>query len=216
MRKFLDRFISGSMHKTGTSATTADDAGFYSTMYMDRPGFETSRGGGWAARARTIGAENADRERALALLARAWGGDRFMSILGVEERSRLGQYLEFVIVPPGRELIAQDEQGDYALIVLDGVVAVDRVQPWGTRSRLAEAREGDVLGEMALLDAGHRVSSCTSLSRCVLAVLLPQRLDELMMIEPRLAAAVLASIGKRLSLRLRHVSARLGAALSSD
>ena len=68
----------------------------------------------------------------------------------------------------------------------------------------------------ALLDAGHRVSSCTSLSRCILAVLLPQRLDELMLIEPRLAAALLASIGKRLSLRLRHVSARLGAALSAD
>jgi CRP-like cAMP-binding protein len=215
MKKFLDRFIAGSLHKGLPAAHGADDAGFYSTVFLDRPGFEASRSG-WTSRARIIGAETTDRERGLSLLSRAWAADRFMTVLGADERARLGHYLDFVFVPPGRELIAQDEQGDYALVVLDGVVAVDRIQPWGARVRLAEAREGDVLGEMALLDAGHRVSSCTSLSRCILAVLLPQRLDELMLIEPRLAAALLASIGKRLSLRLRHVSARLGAALSAD
>ena len=32
---------------------------------------------------------------------------------------------------PTRKVIGQDEQGDYMLIVLDGTVAVDRVQPWG-------------------------------------------------------------------------------------
>lgn len=216
MKKFLDRFISGNLGKGLTHGHGADDAGFFSTMYMDRPPTVEAGRGGWAARARIIGAENTDRDRALALLARAWGSDRFMSVLSIEERARLAHYLDFVFVPPGRELIVQDEQGDYALIVLDGVVAVDRIQPWGARSRLAEARDGDVLGEMSLLDAGQRVSSCTSLTRCVLAVLQPQRLDELMLIEPRLAAAVLASIGRRLSLRLRQVSARLGAALSAD
>ncbi|MCV4785581.1 cyclic nucleotide-binding domain-containing protein, partial [Escherichia coli] len=73
--------------------------------------------------------------------------------------------------PPGQEIIGQDEQGDYMLIVLEGTVAVDRVQPWGGRARLAEARPGDMLGEMSLLDAGARFSACKTLTPCVLAVL---------------------------------------------
>ena len=50
------------------------------------------------------------------------------------------------------------------VIVLDGTIAVDRVQPWGERLRLAEARPGDILGEMSLLDSGMRFSVCTSLT----------------------------------------------------
>jgi CRP-like cAMP-binding protein len=102
------------------------------------------------------------------------------------------------------------------LIVLEGTLAVDRVQPWGGRARLAEARAGDMLGEMSLLDAGTRFSACTTLTPCTLAVVDAQRLDEMIMNEPRLGLALLASLSRRLSLRLRQVSARLSALLSSN
>ena len=67
---------------------------------------------------------------------------------------------------------------------------------------------------MSLLDAGARFSACTTLTPCVLAVLEAHRLDELMAGEPRLALALLTSLARRLSLRLRQVSARLSALLS--
>jgi len=102
------------------------------------------------------------------------------------------------------------------LIVLEGVLSVDRGQPWGGKARLAEAHAGDMLGEMSLLDAGARFSSCTSLSACTLAVVDARRLDEMITREPRLGVALLASLSRRLSLRLRQVSARLSALLSEN
>ena len=111
-------------------------------------------------------------------------------------------------------MIGQNEQGDYLLILLDGRIAVDRVLDRSHRSRLAEVGAGDFLGEMSLLDAGARFSACTTLTPCVLAVLEAHRLDDMMAGEPRLALALLTSLARRLSLRLRQVSARLSALLS--
>jgi CRP/FNR family transcriptional regulator, cyclic AMP receptor protein len=113
-------------------------------------------------------------------------------------------------------VIGQDEQGDFLLIVLDGTVAVERVQPWGAKARLGESRAGDVLGEMSLLDAGARFSACTTLTSTKFAVLGAAALDRMMQHEPRLAAALLAWLARRLSLRLRQVSARLSALLTRE
>jgi len=102
------------------------------------------------------------------------------------------------------------------LIVLDGTLSVDRGQPWGSKARLAEAHAGDMLGEMSLLDAGARFSSCVTVTPCILAVVEAKRLDEMIGREPRLSVALLASLSRRLSLRLRQVSARLSALLSEN
>ena len=98
--------------------------------------------------------------------------------------------------------------------VAGALVCVGSSSTIGGRARLAEARAGDMLGEMSVLDAGSRFSACTTLTPCVVAVLDAQRLDEMMAAEPRLAMALLASLARRLSLRLRQVSARLSALLS--
>ena len=45
---------------------------------------------------------------------------------------------------------------------------MDRVQPCGC-ARLGEARVGDLLGEMSLLDAGDTVPPCRTLTPCVVA-----------------------------------------------
>ena len=128
----------------------------------------------------------------------------------------MSQYLEFVQVPMGQEVIGQDELGDYMVVVLDGALSVDRGQPWGGKARLAEAHAGDMLGEMSLLDAGARFSSCVTLTPCTFAVVDAKRLDEMITQAPRLGVALLASLSRRLSLRLRQVSARLSALLSQN
>jgi CRP/FNR family cyclic AMP-dependent transcriptional regulator len=201
-------------------ASTADetgsaDSGFFSTQFSER-GEEVQALATWAARAKEVGAQPLERKAAEPLFAKLWGADRYVAALSPDELLRMSQYLQFVTVPANQEVIGQDEQGDYMLIVLDGALAVDRVQPWGGRARLAEARAGDMLGEMSLLDAGARFSACTTLTPCTLAVVDAQRLDEMIMFEPRLGLALLASLSRRLSLRLRQVSARLSALLSSN
>jgi CRP/FNR family cyclic AMP-dependent transcriptional regulator len=215
MKRLFDRFVMNPATRPGEAPaepTRADDEGFFATQFMDRP--DRARvNSAWNARALAVGAQALEPEAGLAMLIKNWGRDALFASLSPEELRKLLDHLDFVTVPPGRELIIQDEKGDYALVVLEGLVAVDRVQPTGGRARLAEAREGDVLGEMSLLDAGARFASCLTLSRCSLAVLTNTALDELAIEEPRLGMAMMTSVARRLSLRMRQLSARLGALL---
>lgn len=174
---------------------------------------ESIRIADWSARARAIRAQPVDAEGGRQAFLECWGADRHLVSLTAEERARLADYFEFVRVPAAQEVIGQDEQGDYLIVVLEGTMSVDRVLPEG-RARLAEAHAGDLLGEMSLLDAGARFSACSTVTPVLLAVLQAGQLDQLMQREPRLALALLASLSRRLSLRLRQVSARLSALLS--
>lgn len=215
MKKLFDRLKRGAGGpRRAADAGNSTDSGYFSTQFSDRG--DDVQLATWAARAQQVGAQPLERKLAEPLFAQLWGADRYVAALSSDELMRMSQYLQFVTVPVNQEVIGQDEQGDYMLIVLEGTLAVDRVQPWGGRARLAEARAGDMLGEMSLLDAGARFSACTTLTPCTLAVVDAQRLDEMIMLEPRLGLALLASLSRRLSLRLRQVSARLSALLSSN
>lgn len=212
MKKSLFDRIIGVATGTDGGTPAADDPGFFATQFMERP--ESMRAkSAWTARALAVGAHAFSSDDGFKALENAWGGDHFFAALDRGERKKLAAALDFVTVPAGREVIVQEEKGDYALVVLEGVVAVDRAQPAGGRARLAEAREGDLLGEMSLLDAGSRFASCLTLSPCKLAVLTTEALDDLSIEEPRVGMAVMASVARRLSLRTRQLSGRLGALL---
>lgn len=211
MRKLLQRLTGG----TKSEAEGGTESTFFSTMFNENvEGSDTVVS--WAQRGAEVGAQPFDAAIGKALFTKLWGADKHLAALDDADLSRLSEFLQYVKLPSNQEVVKQDEQGDYMVVVLEGTLAVDRLQPWGGRARLAEARVGDMLGEMSLLDAGARFSACTTLTACTLAVLDAQALDRLMAEEPRLAAALLASLARRLSLSLRQVSARLGALLSRD
>jgi CRP/FNR family transcriptional regulator, cyclic AMP receptor protein len=211
MKSLFERFKGGAA-PAGAGEHAADDEGFFATQFMERPdSFRAASA--WNARALGVGAHAIDKERGLAAFDKVWGKDHFLAALDAAEKRKLLDYLDFVTVPAGRELIVQDERGDYALVLLNGVVAVDRLQPTGVRARLAEARDGDVLGEMSLVDAGARFASCVTLSTCELAVFTSTALDDMAIEDPRLGMALMASMARRLSLRTRQYGARLGALL---
>jgi CRP-like cAMP-binding protein len=215
MKRLLDRLKGGGRSEPDNGAEGDDASGFFSTMFLDRHE-DTQLLVSWAARRAEVQAQPFDRDEGARLFGALWGQDRHAAALGPGALARMSAYMEFVAVPARQEIIGQDEQGDYMVVVLEGVVAVDRVQPWGGRARLAEARAGDMLGEMSLLDAGARFSACTTLTPCILGALEAKALDRLVEDDPRLALALLASMSRRLSLRLRQVSARLGALLSRE
>lgn len=208
MKRLISRF-----RNSAPPPMDADSSSMFSTMYLER-GADSSVQATWAARAIEVKAAPFDRGRGIDLFQRLWSDDRHVAALGAADIARMGEYLQFVAVPAGAEVIGQDELGDYMVIVLEGTLAVDRVQSWGGRARLAEARAGEMLGEMSLLDAGARFSACTTLSKCLLAVVDAPHLDRMIKDDPRLALALLAALSRRLSLRLRQVSARLSALLS--
>ena len=163
----------------------------------------------WEARANEIGAKRSSAGRCTKLLQALWAKDKYMGRLSAEAVTRLEKFFFFASVPGERDIIRQEEYGNFMIVLLTGTIAVDRIQPWGEHLRLSEARPGDILGEMSLLDSGQRFSVCTTLNECEIAILGAEALDEMMLADPALAASMIALLARRLSLRLRAVSARL-------
>jgi CRP-like cAMP-binding protein len=210
----VKKFLKGLAGARPETRPSPEDSGYFSTMFLEHDE-STPKLVPWAARAQETQATLVDHQTGAMQFARAWNDDRHAILLREGELKKLTEYLSFVGLQADREVITQDEQGDYLLIVLDGTIAVDREQPWGGRARLGEAKIGDLLGEMSLLDAGTRFSSCRTLTPCMLAVLEAQALDRMLNDDPRLAAVLLAALARRLSLRLRQASARLSALLTN-
>lgn len=163
----------------------------------------------WDFRAQEVHAKRLPTSRGGKLLQALWSQDKYMGHLEKNAVDRMERFFEFAAIPPGRDVIRQDEYGNFMVVVLTGSIAVDRVQPWGEQLRLAETRPGDILGEMSLLDSGIRFSACTTLTECEVAVLSAEAMDNMMTQDPQLAASLIALLARKLSLRLRVVSARL-------
>jgi CRP/FNR family transcriptional regulator, cyclic AMP receptor protein len=163
----------------------------------------------WEARAVEIDAKRMNSEQGARLLQNVWLNDKYMGHLDQAAIGNLARFFDFAHVAGNRDVIRQDEYGNFMIVLLKGTIAVDRVQPWGERLRLAETRAGEILGEMSLLDSGIRFSTCSSLDECELAVLSAEGMDEMMDADPKLAASLIALLARKLSLRLRVVSARL-------
>lgn len=166
--------------------------------------------GRWQPRAAQVGARPADAAQGAERLATLWAGGRLAGAFDRESITRLAQYFHFAHVAAGRRVIEQDEIGDFMFVILEGAITVERHPE---SARLSESRAGDVLGEMALLDAGPRFSRCTTRTPCLLAVLEADALARLMKEDAHLALALVGALARWLSLRVRQVSARLAALL---
>jgi CRP/FNR family cyclic AMP-dependent transcriptional regulator len=162
----------------------------------------------WEARAHELGARRISSGKGVALLQTLWAKDKNMEQLDAQSIERMERYFYFASIPAGRDIIRQHEYGNFMVVLLKGTIAVDRLQPWGEHLRLAETRPGDILGEMSLLDSGIRFSACTTIDECEIAALSAESMDDMMNTDPRLAAALIALLARKLSLRLRAVSAR--------
>ncbi|MBN8487237.1 MAG: Crp/Fnr family transcriptional regulator [Burkholderiales bacterium] len=200
--------------KTPSAGTARpDDQGFYATQFVERHA-DTQLYVHWAQRAPDLKAEPYDSALGVLALVRLLGADRQLADLGTEQLSVMGGYLDYVQIEAGKLIIGQDEQGDFMMVVLHGTLVETRLQPSGERIRLGEARAGDLLGEFSALDSETRVSSWTAASPVTLAVISASTLERMTQEDPRLAAALLTWLGKRVSRRLRQANARLGAQLT--
>jgi CRP/FNR family transcriptional regulator, cyclic AMP receptor protein len=184
------------------------DSVLFTSAFADQ-GVDPSMLVPWESRANEVGAKRIAANRGIGVLQALWAKDKYMSRLDSAAVKRLEGFFDFAVIESDRDVIRQDEYGNFMVVLLTGTMAVDRVQPWGEQLRLTEARPGDILGEMSLLDSGKRFSHCTTLTECEIAVLGTQAMDEMMDREPQLAGALVALLARKLSTRLRVVGARL-------
>lgn len=185
-----------------------NDSVFFTSAFASQ-GVDPSQIIPWEARAVEVNAKRLPTSRSGRLLQSLWANDRYMAQMPPDTVARMVRFFEFAAIAADRDVIRQGEYSSFMVVLLTGSIAVDRVQPWGEQFRLAQTRPGDILGEMSLLDGGMRFSSCTSLTDCDVAVLTAEALDDMMSQDPQLAASLVALLARKLSLRLRAVSARM-------
>ncbi len=192
---------------TPRTADGSTDSVLFTTAFNGQ-GVDSSMLVPWEARAVEVGAKRMSSSAGVRLLQTLWAKDKNMELLDAGSIERMERFFYFATVHGGRDLIRQGEYGNFMIVLLKGTIAVDRLQPWGEHLRLAETKPGDILGEMSLLDSGIRFSACTTLDDCEIAALSAESMDDMMNADPRLAAALIALLARKLSLRLRAVSAR--------
>lgn len=127
----------------------------------------------------------------------------------LEEIKTLSKYMEVYSTPGVVQIIAENDPGDYMVIVIAGSVEVVKKDRWGTSKRIAVVRAGETLGEMSMIDGEPRFASCYTMESTIFAVLSRDSFFNLIRDEPVLGSRILLKLNQMLSQRLRQTGAKL-------
>ena len=106
-----------------------------------------------------------------------------------------------ITVKAGKELVQEGGHGRHLYVVVEGSVKVTR----GSR-KVATIGPGEYFGELALISGAPRTATVTTEEDSTLMVLDPRRFEVVLEQEPRVARAVLATVGDRLRMLERSVT----------
>jgi glutaminase len=103
----------------------------------------------------------------------------------------------------------QGEDGDALYVIARGSASVWLRSPEGGDRRLMTFSQGTFFGEMALLDRDRRSATVVADDRLVCYVLERATFEELAKTHPTIGIAILANLGRELSLRMRRTNRTL-------
>ncbi len=131
-----------------------------------------------------------------------------------EDLERLCALVTEMRLPAGEELFQEGSQGDRAYVIKDGQIEILK-SSGGSTLLLAVRQSGDVIGEMALLEAAPRFATARARSDSHLLVIEHQHLEHLLNTSPSAARTLLHTITARLraselTLRQSEKMAQLG------
>ena len=134
-------------------------------------------------------------------------------LLTFDETTRLGSIIQYVDVPTDTVVIEQNALGDALYVIARGEVRVSRdVDGGGTHEaseEIGRLGEGEVFGEMALIDDVLTSARVTTVTACRLLKLPRPAFEGLLRQDEKLAVKVYRSFSRTLSDRLRRTSALL-------
>lgn len=126
-----------------------------------------------------------------------------------EQLSRIAQLTEVKTYATRAIVVSQGEPARALFAIVRGRLKVTSAGPDGRDTVLGIMAEGEVFGEVALLDGGTRSASCTAIEACELLVIDRERFLELLEHSPGIAVRllqVLAGRLRRLSQRSEHAA----------
>ena len=113
--------------------------------------------------------------------------------LGSEPLSRIAEVAERVDVPAGEVLTHEGRYEGYFYLIVEGNVEIRR-----GGAVVDVSRDGSFVGEIALLDAGPRTATATTLTPCLLLKVNNQAFDETLGANPAVAEALESEMARRL------------------
>ena len=105
--------------------------------------------------------------------------------------------LQEVHLPPGAELFAEGDAGESAYLIRQGEIEITRLSD-GRPVPLAVRRQGEMVGEMAILEQAPRMASARALTDCTLLAIRREQLDQLVSSSSSVARVLLATVTTRL------------------
>lgn len=118
------------------------------------------------------------------------------SAFGRRELERLAMLSDRVDLPAGRVLMRQDETGHEMFVIVRGRAQIER-----DGTVIAEVGDGDILGEIALVDRGPRTATATLTEPSELLVVGHREFHTLMEEMPTVRLHVLEALARR----VRHL-----------
>lgn len=140
--------------------------------------------------------------------------------LSFDETQRLASIMQYLDVPRGTVVIEQNALGDALYVILKGEVAVSRDVNEDGRHEQAEQigtlKEGDLFGEMSLIDDLLTSARVTTATECRLAKIPRPEFEKLLASDDKLAVKVFRSFCRTLSDRLRRTTATLARTVTGE
>lgn len=125
------------------------------------------------------------------------------------DREALRGSLERREYRPGETIFQQGDEGDALYVIAHGSATVCVASPGAPERRLMTFSQGTFFGEMALLDRERRSATLKADDVLICYVLQRDTFERFAEAHPRAALAVLANLGREISLRMRRANRAL-------
>jgi CRP/FNR family transcriptional regulator, cyclic AMP receptor protein len=127
--------------------------------------------------------------------------------LTAQELTRLDDLLAEGAFPARVDIMLEDQPGEVAYVILAGSVKIHLEQPDGTEVILAVLAEGEVVGEMSLVDSLGRSATVGTLEESRLAWMDRESFWECLRTMPTLSYNLHGLLARRLRLANTHIEA---------
>lgn len=138
------------------------------------------------------------------------------SVMGVDNMSdieALRRMGEIVSISEDEILFQQGEKGDHAYLILKGKVAVILNSVYdGSEVVIAEIGEGDIVGEMAILEESPRAATVKAIGQVILLKIKEAQFLEFLKMNPKYTRGLLTSFSNRIINTREKISERMNLA----